>query len=106
KMGDYNPFLDAPEGYFVKYPNARGKISACIAGWHMTDERLNTVLPKVFAFAGHAKADIVCFVPLGARGPLSMADLHRIDDQLQKLGDQARAAGTKLSIHHHYDNPC
>ena len=105
KTAQFRDDLDQPEALLERWPALRGRIGGLIIGGKL-DEAGCASLRRVFRFAGAVDAPLVIFCHGEARDGLSHADLAEFADILDLLGGEARDAGTKLSLHQHFNNPC
>ncbi|MEX0885642.1 MAG: sugar phosphate isomerase/epimerase [Phycisphaeraceae bacterium] len=105
KTTQFRTHLDDPSPLFDAWPALRGRISGLIIGGRL-DQAGCDVLRQVFRFAGEARAELVIFCHGEPRDGLTHADLAQFADVLDLLGREARDAGTKLSLHQHFNNPC
>ena len=102
KGGDYQPFLESPAGLFERWPALRGGISGLILGQSLSEAGV-AMLRKTIRAAGEYGADRVIFCDCSPRG--TAADLKRSAKLLSDLGAEALALKTKLSLHHHHNQP-
>lgn len=105
KPAQYHAYLDEPEALLEAWPQLRGAVSGLICAGRL-DEAGRTHLGRVCRFAGAVRAERIIFCHGEPREPLTSADLERFADQLDELGGEAREQGTKLSLHHHHNQPC
>ena len=105
KTAQFRDHLDDPEAFLSAWPGLRGRISGLIIGGKL-DEPGCDVLRQVVRFAAAVEAELVIFCHGEGRDGLNHADLAQFADILDLLGAEARDAGTALSLHQHFNQPC
>ena len=105
KAAQFRDHLDEPAALLDAWPGLRGGVSGLIIGGKL-DEAGCDVLRQVFRFAGAVSAELVIFCHGEPRNGLTHAELAQFADILDLLGHEARDAGTALSLHQHFNQPC
>jgi inosose dehydratase len=105
KPADYAGFLDQPEQFLATYPQLRGLVSGCIA-YGKLDDAGQQHLRRSCQFAAAVGADLVIFCHGIPRAGLGRSDLETIACTLEELGAEAEQQGVRLTLHHHFNQPC
>jgi inosose dehydratase len=104
KAGQYQRHLREPDRFRAEWGEDTGAVSALIVGGTLDDAGI-AALRQVIAFARSVRSERVVFchgIPRRGRTPGEIQGFAR---RLRDLGEEARAAGVRLSLHHHYDQP-
>lgn len=104
KASQYQRYLDDPERFRSDWGSDPGRVSALITGGALDDAGI-AALRQVIAFACSVASERVVFCHGLARRGLNRTDIQRFARILADLGKEARDNGTRLSLHHHYDQP-
>lgn len=104
KAGQYERYLDAPLRFQEEWGDDPANTSALIAGGSLDEAGIQR-LRRVIRFASAVRSERVVFCHALSRRGLTPADLRRFAGILSDLGKEAQAAGVRLSLHHHYDQP-
>ncbi|HSH78060.1 MAG TPA: TIM barrel protein [Herpetosiphonaceae bacterium] len=104
KLGQYRDYIDQPQRFVEEWGHIPGIASALIFGAGL-DQGGIASLRKLFAFAGAVGTDLIVFCHALSRQGLSHDDIRGFARTLSELGKEAQQHGTKLSLHHHYDQP-
>ena len=102
----YNQYdVDAPEAFLALQADRPGLGSGLITGGTLADDESVAMLRNVVAFASAVGSDLVIYCHGVSRRGLSDDDRRAFARTFSELGAEALDAGTKLSIHNHFDNP-
>jgi inosose dehydratase len=104
KAGQYERYLREPDRFRAAWGEDAAAVSALIAGGTL-DAAGIAALRQVIAFAHSVRSERVVFchgIPRRGRTPAEIQGFARL---LRDLGEEARAMGVRLSLHHHYDQP-
>lgn len=104
KLSQYRDYIDQPERFVADWQHMPGIGSALIYGAGL-DQTGMTTLRKLFSFAQVVGTERVIFCHGLSRKGLTNDDLRNFAGTLSELGKEARQHGTKLSLHHHFDQP-
>jgi inosose dehydratase len=113
KAGQYLAYLDDQDDHDDHddhdsvLPAARedpGRFSGLIFGGSL-DETGQQVLRKVLDFAARVRSERVIFCHGLPKEQVTSDDIRRFGSVMSKLGTEAQARGTRLSLHHHYGQP-
>lgn len=104
KASQYQRYLGEPKRFQEEWSSDPAAVSALIWGGAL-DERGIAALRQVIAFAGAVQAERIVFCHGLRRAGLERSDIRRFAHTLTALGEEARASGVRLSLHHHYDQP-
>src|SRR5688572_21802584 len=102
KLSQYRDFIDQPERFLETYRDLPGVAQALIFGAGLDDAGTAT-LRKLFRFAEVVGTERIVFCHGLAREGLSADDLRGFAQTLGELGREAQQRGTKLSLHHHFN---
>lgn len=101
KISQYRDDLDQPERFLAAWGQYPGVASGLIVGGGRLDDAGAAQLRAIIRFAGAVGAERVVYWPGDSPGADDDA-MRAFAQVLTELGKEARAAGTKLSLHHHY----
>ena len=104
KASQYAAYLDDAARFKHEHAQWPGAASALICAGHLETGRV-LHLRRTIKFAGEVGADLVVFCLVMSRENLADGDLHSFARVLSEAGLDAMAAGTKLSVHHHFGHP-
>jgi inosose dehydratase len=104
KAGQYQRHLREPDRFRADWGEDTGAVSALIAAGPL-DEAGTASLRRVIDFAQSVRSERVVFCHGISRHGLTPSDIRGFARLLSGLGREARAAGVRLSLHHHYDQP-
>jgi sugar phosphate isomerase/epimerase len=104
KAGQYQRYLDDPVGFRRDWGADPGAVSGLITGGTL-DQAGQAALRRLIAFARGVGAERIIFCHSAPRAGLTAADRRRFARDLTESGREARAAGVRLSLHHHYGQP-
>jgi sugar phosphate isomerase/epimerase len=104
KAGQYQRYLTEPERFRLEWGDDPGLVSGLITGGTLDDAGV-TSLRRLIGFARAAGSERVIFCHGISRRGVTAEDLRRFAGILNEMGREARAAGVRLSLHHHYDQP-
>ena len=104
KSDQYWRYLDNPAAFKARWDRYPGAASALIVSGRIDDDGAG-MLRKVFRFAGAVGSSLVIFCHGVSRGNLTFGDIRRYARELSVLGKDAQDLGTRLSLHHHFDQP-
>ena len=105
KAAQFRDHLDQPHALPDAWPALAGHIAGLIIGGKLDEPGCDS-LRHVFRFAAAVDAPLVIFCHSEPRDGLTHADLAQFADILDLLGAEARDAGTSLSLHQHFNQPC
>ncbi len=101
KSSQYRDYLDDPARFRDRYAMYPGVASGLIHGGKLDDAGI-AMLRRLIAFAGAVGAERIILWPDIARQGLTDDDIRASARSMATLGNEAIAAGTRLSLHHHY----
>lgn len=104
KKGQYQQFLDRPEGFVLESGGQVGAASGLIVGGELDDSGI-IALRNLFGFAKSVGCERIIFCHLHTREGVTAADIKRFANLLSGLGKEAQQLGVNLSLHHHFDQP-
>jgi inosose dehydratase len=104
KAGQYAGYVSEPERFRQEWGDDPGAVSALICGGTLEEAGI-AALRQVIAFAAAVRAERVVFCHGVPRAGLTAADLRGFARLLSGLAREAMDRGTRLSLHHHYDQP-
>jgi sugar phosphate isomerase/epimerase len=100
KSNQYADYLDAPERFLNDWGQYPGVASALIHGGLLDDDGV-AAIQRVLRFGKAVGSELVVYWPREPRGDdVKLAEFAR---RVAGLGEEARANGLKLSLHHHYN---
>lgn len=102
KLGQYQDDLDQPERFRDRWRTMPGVASGLIVGARLDATGL-TRLHQVISFAGVVGAELIVVVLDEPRREAPERSIEQCAHTLSALGQEAQAAGTKLSLHHHFN---
>jgi len=102
KLGQYQADLDQPERFRDRWQAVPGVASGLIVGARL-DETGLTQLRRVIQFAGVLRTALIVVVLDEPRQDSPERSIEQCAQTLSDLGREAQAAGTKLSLHHHFN---
>jgi inosose dehydratase len=104
KAGQYHRYLADPQGFQEAWGRYPAVASALITGGTLDDLGI-AALRQTFRFGGSVGTERIVFCHSVPRSSVTDAGLRRFATTLSALGREARDNGTRLSLHHHYDQP-
>jgi len=104
KFNQYSTYLDDSSRSRTEWAHLPGVASALICAGGLGDDGVRE-LRRVIAFAGEVEGDLVVFCHTVPREGIELGDIRGFARQLSEVGVEARDAGVKLSLHHHFDQP-
>jgi inosose dehydratase len=104
KSGQYLAYLDDPGTARRAAREDRGRFSGLIFGGSL-DEAGQRTLRKVIELAASVRSERVVFCHGLPKGEVTADDMRGFAMVLSRLGSYAQDRGTRLSLHHHYDQP-
>jgi inosose dehydratase len=104
KAGQYLAYLDDQDGALPAARQDPGRFSGLIFGGSL-DETGQELLRKVLDLAARVRSERVIFCHGLAKEKVTADDIRRFASVLSRLGSDAQARGTRLSLHHHYGQP-
>ncbi|QSO49272.1 sugar phosphate isomerase/epimerase family protein [Alicyclobacillus mengziensis] len=104
KPNQYRAYLEDPQAFLERWGRVAGVSSALISAGTLDDEGLS-FLQSVLRFAGVVGSERVVFCHTVPRDDVSSNDIRNFARILSELGEEAKELGTKLSLHHHYNQP-
>ena len=104
KSGQYLAYLDDPGTAQRAAREDHGRFSGLIFGGSL-DEAGQRTLRKVIELAASVRSERVVFCHGLPKGEVTADDMRGFALVLSRLGSYARDHGTRLSLHHHYDQP-
>lgn len=104
KRGQYAKYLDDPQRFADDWGKAPGLAAGLITGGRLDEDGIAS-LRKVLRFASAMGSDRVIFCHGRPREGLTADDIRGFAKRLSELGAEARSLGTKLSLHHHFNQP-
>jgi inosose dehydratase len=104
KSGQYLAYLDDQDAALRAARVDGGRFSGLIFGGGL-DEAGQHILRKVIDLAAGVRSDRVVFCHGLPRGEVTADDMRGFASVLSGLGSYAQAHGTRLSLHHHYNQP-
>jgi sugar phosphate isomerase/epimerase len=104
KAGQYLSSLHDPDGALRAAGGDTGRFSGLIFGGGL-DRVGQDTLRLVIDFATTVRSERVVFCHAFPKAHVDAADLRAFASVLSDLGSYARDHGTRLSLHHHYDQP-
>lgn len=100
KSNQYADYLDAPDRFLAEWGQYPGVASGLIHGGLLDDDGVAT-LRKVLQFGQAVGSALVVYWPREPREDASV-DFAEFARRLSELGQEARDAGLRLSLHHHF----
>ncbi len=104
KAGQYARYLDTPARFREEWGSDPGATAALIFGGKL-DAAGIAALRQVIAFAALVGSERVVFCHGIPHAGVTPADLDSFARTLAALGHEARERGTRLSLHHHFNQP-
>jgi inosose dehydratase len=104
KSSQYIDYVNNPEAFKVECGKLSGSSAALITGGSLDNEN-KQFLRQLFKFAGAVGTEYVVFCHGIPRKDVSQSDIRKYSMELSELGKEARKYGTKLSLHHHFNQP-
>ena len=104
KRGQYARYLDEPRRFAEDWGEAPGVAAGLITGGRLDKDGIAS-LRKVLRFASAMGSDRVIFCHGRPREGLTADDIRGFAKRLSEPGAEARSLGTKLSLHHHFNQP-
>jgi len=101
KQNQYRGMLDTPAEFFATWGDYPGVAAALIFGSPLDEDGV-AALRAIFPFAGAVGAERVVYWPRDSAGA-SDAEMRQFAATLSELGKEACQAGTKLSLHNHFN---
>lgn len=101
KRSQYRDSLDDPARFLDQWSRYPGVASGLIHGGKLDDDGI-AALRQLIGFARAVRAERIIFWPDISREGLTDDDIRAVARTMGELGKEARDAGTKLSLHHHY----
>lgn len=102
KLDQYQADLDQPERFRDRWQAVPGIASGLIVGARLDDAGLAR-LHRVIKFAGAVGTELIVVVLDEPRQVTPERSIEQCARTLSDLGQEARATGTKLSLHHHFN---
>jgi len=100
KSNQYGDYLDDPDRFLADWGQYPGVASGLIHGGLLDADGVAT-LRRVIKFGQAVGSDLVIYWPREPRG--EDVDLTAFARQVSELGQEAQAAGLRLSLHHHHN---
>jgi inosose dehydratase len=104
KAGQYLAYLDDQDRAVPAARADPGRFSGLIFGGSL-DDTGQEVFRKVLDLAARVRSERVIFCHGLPKEEVTSDDICRFASVLSELGSDARARGTRLSLHHHYGQP-
>ena len=100
KSNQYADYLDAPDRFLSDWGQYPGVAATLIHGGLLDDDGV-AVIQRVLQFGRAVGSELVVYWPREPRGnAVNLAEFART---VSELGQEARANGLKLSLHHHHN---
>lgn len=104
KRAQYQEDLDDPARFLARWGDAPGVASGLITGGDLGDDAVAD-LRRVIDFAAAVGSERIVYCHGVPRADVTDHDLRRFARLLSELGEVAQAAGVRLSLHHHHNQP-
>jgi inosose dehydratase len=104
KSNQYGDYIEQPERFLDRWGHLPNVAAGLITGGTLDDAGI-ALLRQVLRFARAVQCERVIFWHAVPRQGLSDTDIQYFAETLSELGKEALQLNTKLSLHHHYNQP-
>ncbi len=104
KANQYTGYVDAPQEFLDKWGGYAGVASGLITMGVLSEEG-QAKLRKLIRFAAAVGSERIIFVQNLSRQEADDAAIREFAHIFAEMGQEARAQGVALSLHHHYKQP-
>ena len=104
KKAQFIEYIDRPRQFIDEWEAQEGIASGLIVGGDLDDTGL-AALQRHLSFASAVGAERVIFCHSRARDSVSTDDIQQFARVLAEVGKTALDQGTRLSLHHHFNQP-